>query len=508
MTVTRAKLFLLTFTCLLIGWGGTVAAGEPKVIHTKGGGRIEGEIIREETGFIEVKTSYGKVKVNRTDIMKIEKGVSKETRFTEMRKQIKDTDAKELIKLAKWCQKNSLALQEEQTYLEAQEIAGAHWADVTLWLAEIYRDRKDYREGVEQLTALAMRCNSEQAWSELRKAEDELREKRLYHWREGKREEAENNLSEAIRHYRRALIRCVREKPQFEGDVAKEEIQQALIACRINYLNRLAPSKTKAGLLESDPGGINWHFYFRPKNLRSQSWGMSLEQLRVDLELLDGRWIALSGVYQSLSEHNEERVRAVTLCEGGHPELAVAAYGETAKVIHKNLLSRASGRDDYHTELLDKYPYGEAEKQFSALAPGDKVVCYGRLRVREKLMPRFIFEVWSVEVFSDPDAVKLAEMLKKPMRCDFAETPLEKALEFIRMITGVEMEFEQGETPELAVTLGSDGRSTGAIVSKLARECGLEWTRNGCKVLMKKKLDEREELLRKQVIRLATDNAE
>jgi len=85
------------------------------------------------------------------------------------------------------------------------------------------------------------------------------------------------------------------------------------------------------------------------------------------------------------------------------------------------------------------------------------------------------------------------------------ETPLEKALEFIRMITGVEMEFEQGETPELAVTLGSDGRSTGAIVSKLARECGLEWTRNGCKVLMKKKLDEREELLRKQVIRLATD---
>ncbi|MCX7934350.1 MAG: hypothetical protein N3A66_03725 [Planctomycetota bacterium] len=338
--------------------------------------------------------------------------------------------------------------------------------------------------------------------------EDLLMRERLNFWRRARKAHEAGRYAEAIAAYREALACAARDERTMEQDVGRADIQAALIQCRLDWLAALKAKYPTPNLVHMDKGGIAWHFFPRPENLRRMTRPILFTDLRLDVESYFGRWLAVRGVYAGAAEYHCPLAAAVQLAPEKHPELAVVAYTSAARALHQEMA--ASRKDDlYLRDLLREgapYPYDEAAAALESAAVGSEIICYGRLLKRNEAIPPYVFEVWAVEAVPDPDAARLAECLKKTLRCDFEETPLAKALEFIEMVSQVHCEFEGGETPEVSLNLSIAGMPAGAVVDKIAAELGLKWTRRGANVLfVKRDLTPAEATLQRQVLRLATD---
>ncbi len=482
-------------------------AGKKVVVHKKDGSRVPGEIVREETAWIEVKTSFGPQKVYRTDIDRIEEGISREAQLKRRRQEVEDTDGQGLMRLARWCEEQKMMREALDLYTEAADVAGPHYLDANFRLAGLAMREGEYRLAVEHYLDLADRLRQEKAWEALKRAEDRLRHERLKVWERANDELAGGRYHRAILGYCQTLYRTVHDEPQTEGDVGRIQVKQKLLDTRLAYLAELRKKLEQGSLLETDPGGISWHYTTRPKNLRGQTWAVTIEQLRLETERFVGRWVAVRGTFQGFSEWNSDKVRAIKIADGGHPELAVAAYLPPARVVHGNLLAERPTGNVYLKELIGRYPYEAMQAATDLLSPGREVVCYGRLRRRLRWVPQYVLEIWAVESVRDPEALQLANFLKRRLSCEFADTPLVHALSHIEMLSQVKVDFAMGKIPEVPVALKIKDQPTGYAISRIAKELGLEWTRKGSHIVMKKSLTEKEKLLQKQVKRLATDRA-
>ncbi len=505
MTFPRITFILIAF--LFPTAAGNIMAGEKKVVvHKKNGGRVEGKIIEDNPGWILLKTRFGNIKIFRADIKEITKGITPETLLKIKRKKIRDSDARALMKLAKWCERNKLPRDAIRLYQEAANVAGPHYLEANFALARLGMSVGEYRLAVERYLDLAFRLKQQKAWTALKGAEDKLRRERMYAWKRANEELENKRYQRAIIGYCNTLYRTVRDEPEMGGDIGRNQVKKRILETRKAYFEWLRNQIKVAPIIETDPVGISWHYTPRPGNLRSRSWSVTIEQLRLETERYVARWLALRGTYQGPSQWDSGQVRAIRISAAGHPGIAVAAYLPAAKTIHQNMLASRSKGSAYLEELIRIYPYTQMPANMDLLSPGNEVVCYGRLRKRERKLPQYVFEVWATEAVQDPQAVQLAEYLKIPLSCEFDETPLKAVLDHIAMLSQVKVKFA-GRVPDVPISLTLANKPTGYAIHKLARKLNLKWTREGAHVLMKKELTPRDKLLLAQVRRLATDTA-
>jgi len=498
---------LAVLPLLLVLFARCAAAADIVVVHKKDGSRIEGEIMREDAGWVEVKTRFGRIKVFRTDFLRIEKGVSRETELKQKRSAIADSDAVGLMNLASWCAQNKMPREAMALYTAATTVAGPHYLDANLRLAKLALSLNEYRVAVERYLDLAVRLKQDDAWDALKRAEDSLRRERLAVWRRANDELLGKRYGRAILGYCEALACTVHDDPQVEGDVGRAQIRQRILETRKLYFEDLRQHLKTGTLLDTDPGGISWHYSPRPENLRRQSWSISMQDLQLETERYVARWLAVHGTLQAFSAWDTPAARAIEIAPGGHPDIAVAAYAPAAGKIHAQVLASRPKGDVYLEELIASYPYEGISSAAGLLAVGREVVCYGRLRKRETLLPQYVLEIWAVESVQDPQAVHLADCLKRQLSCAFEETPLADVLAHIEMLSQARVEFSDGKVPDVPITLSLSEEPAGLALSRIAKELGLQWTRRNACVLMKKDLTDEETLLQNQVMRLATDRA-
>lgn len=486
---------------LLLLWSAP-AFCDPVVVRTKTGQTYEGELVKETPGAVKIKTPFGTYNVLRANILTISKGVSPETEFKKKRKAVSDTDARGLLALATWCEKRELYRLAAGVYEEAGQIAGPDYIQTRLRQGALAMKTGDYRTAVLCYSDLAERLKNNDAQDALQEAEDRLRSGRIKFWKEAETAFEQKRWDRAIPLYIKALHRAVRDDPVFESDVGRTKISQQIFRSRVASLKRMEQRIARSDVLALDRPRMTWAYQVRPGNLRSRSVDISILEFRREMGQFAGNWLALRGVYHRKSRWNNAQAVCIELSKESHPELAVAAYKSNSS--HRNAMEQL-GKSIYLEELLKSYPYKSVADSMDGLVPMAEVVCFGRLRRRKNQVPPFVFEVWAVESNSDPEAIELAGMLKKSLRCRFDGSPMETVLNFINMVSGVEVTFESGEIPAIDVNLEVKGRPVGAVISRLAKNAGLTWTRKGTGVLMKQKLTQQEEALYKQVVRLAND---
>lgn len=482
------------------------AAAETVLIKQKDGSEIEGEVKGEDAAAIEIQTKYGVIRVNRADILTMEKGVSNLTKYANARKKIRDNDAAGLIKLGEWCEKNGLDREAIAVYVDATGVAGKHYIPTKYRIAVLALKVGDLKLAVEQYLNLAKLPGQDKAWEELRKVEQRLLTERMALWKKGEEAGGKGQYARAVLFYLQTLYLTVRDNAVIDGDIGKNAIRSKILQAR-DTIYEQSKAKLKQGPLpDNDPGGICWQISSLPKNLRGRSTSVAMDDLRLDTERYVSRWLAVKGVFNGLSEWNSELATAIKLSAKPHPDIAVCGYNPATAAYHKKALENSKGGNVYLQELVDKYPYEKVDSVLKSLSPGAETVCYGRLRERRNLYPQYVFEVWAVEAVQDPEAAELAEKLKRPVGCEFANTPMTEALGLLEMLTQVKVEFEGGKAPDIELTLSLDKQPAGYAMGRIAKESGLEWTRKGNAVYMKKELTDTEKLLKQQVLDLATDS--
>ncbi len=87
------------------------------IIHLKNGGKVEGTVESESGGVLTVKTRFGRQKIPRANVDRIEKAERTIDVYERKRKALDEKDAKAVFALAQWCRENSLSKQ-ARTLLE------------------------------------------------------------------------------------------------------------------------------------------------------------------------------------------------------------------------------------------------------------------------------------------------------------------------------------------------------------------------------------------------------
>jgi len=501
----RRLVILLAFALVPL----PASAADTIVVHRKSGGTIEGEIAREDPGFLEIRTKFGIIRVERSEILKVEKGHSLQTEFATRRKALAATNGPALLDLGRWAEKQGLWQEARATYLEALEIAGPAFAEAKMRLALLALEHDEIRLAVDCLSDLATRLRKPEAIEMLRKAEDRLMTERGELWRKAEKARAAKQWPEAIRAYQGAYARATREEPAAPLDAGRKAIRDALRACRREQMEAQAAKLPTGAFALPDRKSLSAPVFPRPADLRAATRPIPFDLLRIDAESLVHRWLAVRGVCAGPAAGADPAALAIRLDPEDHPEIAVVAYTPEARAEHEKALLAKNRKDAYLESLLRPaggYAYERMAKDFAALAPGAETVCYGRLLKRSERVPTWIFEVWAVDATQDPEAVMLAEGLKRPLRCALNDTPFAAAAEYLTLITRAPIEYEGGQAPEIRLTLtDEEGRPAVAFLDRLAAESGLKWTRRGGAILFKKTLDPAETTLQAQVKRLVTD---
>ncbi len=474
------------------------------LIRRKNGSTVEGDVVKSTAAWVQIRTRFGIVQVHRADILTMSEGVSLQTEFKKLRSALADTDAPGLLKLAEWCKEKKLIAEASACYQEASEIAGPTYIRSRMLLAELSMATKDYRLAVLAYQDLAERLDHRKAFEALQKAEDLLRAGRLKYYRDACTAQKKAKYRDAIRACKQAFARTVLDKTELEGDISRAAIARKLFDCREMYMDAMRERGCRPDLIAEDRPRRAWVHRPRPADLRRRAGDVTFGDLRIDLDRYAGRWLAVKGRYFPRAKWSAPGLKTIRLAEKPHPEVAVVAY--MSKAPHSELLEQY-GKDGYLEELLADYPYRVLGNELTTVTPGGELVCYGRLRYRTQFVPQYVLEVWAIEAVSDPQAATLATHLKKPLRCQFTDTPLPAVLEFIDLVTQTKVKFEDGKIPEISITISVTDKPTGHVIGAVSRAAGLKWTRRGEHVLMKKDLTEREEALRAQIIRLATDKA-
>lgn len=110
---------------LAAGFALLFALAEPLVadtIYRKDGRKVDGEILEETDQQVIVKTKFGPVTIERSDILRIEKGLPLIEQFGERWEQVDRTDPLALIDLAEWCDENRLGRESRKVYREVLKV--------------------------------------------------------------------------------------------------------------------------------------------------------------------------------------------------------------------------------------------------------------------------------------------------------------------------------------------------------------------------------------------------
>lgn len=499
MTIDRARACgVILLVCLLA----SVRAGERMVIQRKGGGAIEGELVGQSNSHVRLKTRFGTVEIKRVDILSMREGRTPLTQYHQRRKTVDPADAQALLELAAWAEEKRLFPEALATYLAASEVAGPHYLEARMQLAAYAMRSGEYRLAVVTWSELAGRLKHRGAREALRRAEERLRQDRLDLLKRARTAFEEERFDHAVILFGRTLELTLREETLLDVDVGRRHLAERIRASRRALTERMKTSGCPVALQKSSPGHAGWIWQRRPPNLRGRAEDITFEELQVNLERNPGRWLAVRGAYRGHAEYETEDVLSLRLAEEPHPALGVAIYRKDEE--HRATLQERR-KDAHLQELVDDYPYEELPRQVTTLMPGQTLVCYGRLLRRSGFVPPFVLEVWALDAVAEPDAQRLAQALKKPLRCRFNGTSLAEVVDFVALVTGLSIQFEDEGAADIAIELVCDGKPTGYVVSRLAAASGLEWTRHGDAVLMKRTLDRHEQAMRDQVIRLATD---
>jgi|GEM_PF-1631455 len=101
----RLKISLLVlFSALLV----VAATATADTVHLKGGQKLEGKILDDQPGFVEIKTKFGTIKIERARIEKVVYGETAGEEYKRKLELIDKKDADALYELALWCKENKL----------------------------------------------------------------------------------------------------------------------------------------------------------------------------------------------------------------------------------------------------------------------------------------------------------------------------------------------------------------------------------------------------------------
>ncbi len=97
---------LVTITAAAVLLFAAIALAD--TIHLKGGQKLEGKILAEKPDYVEIRTRFGNIKVERERIDKVEYGETPEEEYKRKLKKVDKNDAEALYELAQWCKENKL----------------------------------------------------------------------------------------------------------------------------------------------------------------------------------------------------------------------------------------------------------------------------------------------------------------------------------------------------------------------------------------------------------------
>ena len=79
------------------------------VVHYKGGRKAEGKVVAEDADSVTLETKFGRIRIPRKDIEKVERGKTTLEQFRERFEALqKKPDVAALAELARWCQEKGL----------------------------------------------------------------------------------------------------------------------------------------------------------------------------------------------------------------------------------------------------------------------------------------------------------------------------------------------------------------------------------------------------------------
>jgi hypothetical protein len=118
----RSLMLTLLAVVLLVG------AARADILHLKGGGKVEGDIISEDENVIRIKTRYGMQDIPRNRVESITRSKSVRKEFEERRVALAADDAQGHFDLAVWAKKQSLRKEAQALYEKTIEIDPMHKA--------------------------------------------------------------------------------------------------------------------------------------------------------------------------------------------------------------------------------------------------------------------------------------------------------------------------------------------------------------------------------------------
>lgn len=107
----------LSVICIVVLLTCAIAQGD--VVHTYDGRKITGRIVSEDTETVVVKTRYGEIKIDKSDIKHIEKGKLPEEIYKEKAEKVDEKDAQGHYELGIWCRKNGLYPEAKREFIKA-----------------------------------------------------------------------------------------------------------------------------------------------------------------------------------------------------------------------------------------------------------------------------------------------------------------------------------------------------------------------------------------------------
>jgi hypothetical protein len=95
-------------------------------VYLANGGKLEGQIIRQDTEKVVIKTKYGTQTIDRMDIDRIDRSKSPRDEYQEKKAKIKDRDAEGHYQLGLWCKESGLVKKAKAEFEEAVKINPDH----------------------------------------------------------------------------------------------------------------------------------------------------------------------------------------------------------------------------------------------------------------------------------------------------------------------------------------------------------------------------------------------
>lgn len=120
---TRPVFLRFTASLVLVLLAGSAAAD---TVWRRDGRKVEGDIIEQNDEHVVVQTKFGVVTIPRSEVLRIEEGLTRAQQFRERWKEVDRSDLVALEDLAAWCRENGLSREARKVYREILKIEPDH----------------------------------------------------------------------------------------------------------------------------------------------------------------------------------------------------------------------------------------------------------------------------------------------------------------------------------------------------------------------------------------------